>query len=310
MGVTSKSKAQIVREQRQRIKELQEVTQDEVAQSFYEMVDTFHGMNVGTDNEIELAHLQDQIDQIKDGKKNLRGTWDNDLPTFSPSSASKSDRDLVFKLSGAPKDEKIMEAYQKRWVENGSAVHSRMQKDFLYIEKYVENAPFEIMRTKEGKPAWERNTRTVKQFEYDGEKFQIYGMVDGMLWDKVRHKRVGYDLKTKSTTIASVGDYKLKVPQENNVEQMVAYSLLFDVDEYIIHYESLAKDNWTKGKEARKDMKVFHIVITDDMRNKLLAKFARVARYYREDIIPPREPEKEFFSEYKELNKKLEEEGL
>ena len=174
------------------------------------------------------------------------------------------------------------------------------------MERFLKDAPFEVCRTKEGKPAWERNTRTVRQFEHNGEKFQIYGMVDGMLWYKPGKKRIGYDFKTKSTTIATVGDYKLKVPQENNVAQMVGYSLLFDVDEYIIHYESLAKDGWTKGTEARSDMKVFHLKITDEMRKELLDKLARVCKYVREKKLPPREPEKETFSKYKALNEALE----
>lgn len=306
MGITNKGKAQTIKEKRAKAKEMEMEVQSKVSEDFHEMMDTFHGMNLRDDEEIELQFLQWQQEEITDGEGNLRGEF-NGSPVFSPSGASESDRDLFYKIIGAVQDDNQMTPQQRRWVKNGSAVHDRMQKDLLYIEKYVKDAPFEVLRTKEGKPAWERNTRTVKQFEHNGEKFQIYGMVDGMLWYKPEKKRIGYDFKTKSTTIATVGDYKLKVPQENNVLQMVAYSLLFDVPEYLIHYESLAKDAWNKGTEARNDMKVFHLHITDEMRNDLLDKYARVTKYVREGILPPREPDKEFFSKYKQLNQAFEE---
>ncbi|UKL30033.1 hypothetical protein [Bacillus phage PK2] len=307
MGVTNKGKAKAIKKKNDKKKAMVEEVTSEISEDFFNMVEEFHGMDIRDDYKLDAQILQWQIEEMTDGKSNLRGKFDDNLPVFSPSGASESERDLFFKLIGATSDENEFTPQQRRWVKNGSAVHTRMQRDLLYMEKYMKDAPFEVLRTKEGKPAWERNTRTVKQFEHDGEKFQIYGMVDGMLWYKPLKKRIGYDFKTKSTTIATVGDYKLKVPQENNMAQMVGYSLLFDVDEYIIHYESLAKDNWTKGTEARNDMKVFHVKITDEMRNELLDKYARVARAVRTGQLPDREPDNEIFSKYKTLNEALEE---
>lgn len=309
MSITNKGKAKAIKKKNDKKKAMAEEVQSHISKDFANMIEEFHGMDIRDDYKLDTQILQWKIEEMTDGRKNLRGTWDNSLPTFSPSGASESDRDLVFKIIDAPQDDQQFFPYQRRWVRNGSAIHDAQQRDLLYIEKYMENAPFEVLKTKEGKPAWERNTRTVKQFEHNGEKFQIYGMVDGMLWYKPEKKRIGYDFKTKSTTVAQVGDYLMKVPQSNHVEQMTAYSLLFDVDEYIIHYESLAKDSWTKGAEARNDFKVFHIKITDEMKTELLDKFARVVKYVREDKLPPRDPDREFFSKYTELNKQLEEEN-
>jgi CRISPR/Cas system-associated exonuclease Cas4 (RecB family) len=301
MGVTNKDKAKAIKKKNDKQKELQLEVQSEVSRDFHKMLDDFHGLNVNDDYKLDVQILQERIEQMTDGRSNLRGEWDESLPTFSPSGADDCERSLAFKLLEADEDETVMEPYQKRWVRNGSAVHEAMQRDLIYIEKYLPDAPFEVLRTKEGKPAWERNTRTVKQFEHNGVRFQIYGMVDGMLWYKPRKKRIGYDFKTKSTTIATVGDYKLKVPQENNVAQMVAYSLLFDVDEYIIHYESLAKDSWSKGKEARNDMKVFHIKITPEMQNALLDKLAGIVKQLREYTLPAPDFSKCMFCKYKEV---------
>jgi hypothetical protein len=306
MGVTNKGKAKAIKAKNDKVKQQAEEVQSHISQAFHDMVDEFHGMDVRDDYKLDTQILQWKIEEMTDGRSNLRGKWDESLVTFSPSGVSSSERELFFKAIGAEEDEQQFTPQQRRWVKNGSAIHDRMQRDLLYMEKYLKDAPFEVLRTKEGKPAWERNTRTVKQFEHNGERFQLYGMVDGMLYYKPEKKRIGYDFKTKSTTIATVGDYKLKVPQENNVAQMVAYSLMFDVDEYIIHYESLAKDNWTKGTEARNDFKVFHIKITEEMQQELLDKLARVARAVRVGELPDREPENEIFSNYKTLNEALE----
>jgi CRISPR/Cas system-associated exonuclease Cas4 (RecB family) len=300
MNITNKNKAKAIKKKNDKQKETQLEVQSEMSRDFHKMVDQFHSLDIRDDYKLDIQILQWKIEEMTD-KDNLRGAWNNELPTFSPSGVSECERGLAFKILGADQDEQIMEPFQRRWVKNGSAVHERMQRDLLYIEKYIPEAPFEVCRTKEGKPAWERNTRTVKQFTHNGETFQMYGMVDGMLWDKKRKKRIGYDFKTKSTTVATVGDYKLKVPQENNVAQMVAYSLLFDVDEYLIHYESLAKDSWNKGKEAKPDMKVFHLKITDEMKKALLDKLAGITKQLREDILPAPDFEKCMFCKFKEI---------
>lgn len=314
MSITNKGKAKEIKAKNKKTKAKEKAlegieVQSDVSQDFHEMLDKFHGMNVRDDYKLDIQILQWQIEEMTDGKDNLRGEFVDGLPVFSPSGVDGCERGLAFKILKADEDGQEFEPYQKRWVRNGSAIHSAQQRDLLYIEKYVPDARFEVLRTKEGKPAWERNTRTVKQFEHNGAKFQLYGMVDGMLWDKKLKKRIGYDFKTKSTTVATVGDYKLKVPQENNVTQMVAYSLLFDVDEYIIHYESLAKDGWTKGKEARNDMKVFHIKITKEMQQELLDKLANIVNQVNEDILPNPDFDKCLFCKYKEICADIEKES-
>jgi len=301
MSVTNKDKAKAIKAKNDKKKEAAPQGDPSIAEAFHKMLDDFHGMNIRNDTELDVAILKERMEQITDGRDNLRGKWDNSLITFSPSSADDCERSLAFKFLKADEDEVEFEPYQKRWVRNGSAVHEAIQSDLLYIEKFLKDAPFEVLRTREGKPAWERNTRTVKQFEHNGERFQIYGMVDGMLWYKPGEKRIGFDFKTKSTTIAAIGDYKMKAPQEGHVLQMVAYSLLFDVDEYIICYESLAKDNWTKGKEARADLRVFHIIITQEMKDALLDKFARIVKEQREGILSQPNFDKCLFCKFKEV---------
>lgn len=295
MGLTSKSKAKEIKKKNDQLK--MNDYQQKIAQEFQNSIDEFHRMNVNDDHELDIKLLKDEIAQLTES--NLRGTWNESLMTFSPSGASKCERELWFKEIKAPQDEIVFEPYQKRWVRNGTYIHKAVQRDLVYMEKYLPDCPFEVLKTKEGRFAWERNTRTVTQLEHNGVEFQIYGMMDAVLWHKETKKKIGFDLKTKSTTIASVGDYKLKVPQDNNVAQMVAYSLLFGIDDFLIPYESLAKDNWTKGKEARNDMKTFLIHVTPEMKAQLLDKFARVAEQYYTGYNPAPEYSKCLFCSYK-----------
>jgi CRISPR/Cas system-associated exonuclease Cas4 (RecB family) len=307
-GLTNKGKAQRIRQKKQ--EEVMDDLQREIAEAFQEDLDRFHGLNLRDDNDMELAFLRDQMDQITDD--NLDGDWNDDLTTFSPSGASKCKRELAFKAYKADQDEVVFLPYQQRWVRNGKAVHMAFQKDLTYLEKQPFSR-FKIERNDQGKFAWERNIRRVKTITHKGVTFQMYGMMDGILEYSPRNLRVGIDLKTKSTTIAAVGDYKMKAPQDNNLFQMIAYSILFDIDYFLIPYESLAKDNWTKGVEARSDMKTFCVKITDEQKEMLLDKYAEVAVDVSDGVVPHPDFSKCLFCPFKtfcaELEKEVEEDA-
>lgn len=305
MGLTNKGKADNVRK-KSKEEEVMSGLEKEIALAFQEDLDRLHGMDLKSDYSLDIALLEDQIDQMRN-KDNLDGEWNESLITFSPSGASKCERELAFKEYKVERDETVFEPYQRRWVRNGSAVHQAFQRDLAYLEKQ-DFSRFEVLKTKDGKYAWERNVRRVKTFKHNGQEFQMYGMTDGFLYYAPREMRVGVDLKTKSTTIAMVGDYKLKVPQESNVAQFTAYSLLFDVDHWIVPYESLAKDSWNKGKDARPDMKTFCVTITDEMKTALLDKFANVAEHYYQGFVPSPDFSKCLFCPFKTACKEFEKE--
>jgi CRISPR/Cas system-associated exonuclease Cas4 (RecB family) len=303
MSLTNKDKAQSLRR-----KELDKKTQadmyneglqGQLSRDFQAQLDEFHRKNVRQDYALDKQFLLDEIHQLEDD--NLDGEWDDKLITFSPSGASACERNLFFKIIGVEEDPEHREPYQTRWTRNGRAVHRAFQSDLVYMEKYLDNPLFRVKRTPEGRFAWERNVRRVRTFTHNGQTFQIYGMTDGFLEYKSGdiEMTVGVDLKTKSTTVAAVGDYLLKVPQESNVQQFTGYALLFDVDYWIVPYESLAKDAWSKGKEAKPDMKTFTVHITEEMKLALLDKYAEITRHYNEELIPAPNFEKCQFCTYK-----------
>ncbi len=272
----------------------------EIAADLVAHFNEFHALDEVVDNEIELAYLEDELHSITNPKSL---NFKRGLVTFSPSSASKCERELFYKAKKEQRDEAPFLPYQRRWCRNGSAVHAATQKDLLYAEKKLENPRFKVVRMKApasvvGRPAWEHNLKNVKQFTDRG--FQIFGMMDGVLEYKDGSK-VGFEFKTKSTTIAAVGDFKLRKPQEGHVEQVTAYSILFGLEDFLLLYESVAKDGWMKGAEARSDLKAFHVKVTEEQKDTLLSKFDRVTKAVKDNIAPAPELNKCIFCPYKTL---------
>lgn len=311
--LTSKAKAQkVVKE------ELHGIEDNKYSIEIIEAFNKFHAMNIYDDYSIEqdiLAQDALDIELIK-----TREPKDPNLILFNPSGASKCPRELFYKLVKMEEDKSGNVPFQKRWTRNSTAVHKAIQRDLLYMDKYLSNYHFRVARAEElpsieidpsrfTLPAWENNILTTKMFSYGGYTFAIRGMMDGNLIYKPEKKLIGFEIKTKSTTIASVGDYKLRTPMDSHIEQCVCYSLLFRgdpldinrVDTFIIFYESVAKDQWSKGKDARPDLKAFEVHVNYEDRIRLLDKFATVCEYVANGEIPVGNFDKCLFCGYKNI---------
>lgn len=272
-----------------------------LAGALYNQFNTLHSVDFYPDYEIEkllLTQKEHDLNNIKNYTKLPEG-----LLAFSPSSASACGRGLFFKAKREEKDEIQRFPYQRRWTRNSSAVHEAVQRDLLYSEKVLKNPVFKVHRLESGLPAWEQNIKTAKVIEHNGVKFVLNGMCDGILEYQPDGSRVLFEFKTKSTTIGTVGTFKLKEPAEEHRIQAVAYSILFGVDEVIFMYESVAKDGWTKGAEAKVDFRTFYVKITEQDRQDLLDRLSNIAKQYYENKLPPKE-DKCFFCVYKNVCEK------
>lgn len=310
MGIIDRGSALEVKDSVQR--ELKGAT---IASSFYSMMNEFHSIdNVWDDYNIEKVLLKQQ-ELDTEGIKN-REPKRTDIVTFNPSAASKCPRELFYKNSALVPDGLTLYPYNRRWASNGTAVHSRIQRDLLYAEKLLRDCPFKVATAKDllgdlvkdsraDLPAWENNILVTKEFTHKGVTWAIRGMSDGYLWYKDR--LINLEIKTKSTTVVAVGNYKMKEPMHSHKMQCICYSLLFMGDPYedrtdtsILFYESLAKDGWTKGAEARPDLRVFNIEVTREMRLELMDKFSMVATSVQNGEIPFAETDKCLFCNYKQ----------
>lgn len=295
MSLFSREKAQKLRE---RVLDKESERGQRLAGGLWNMFNELHSMDYYEDREIEELLLEQKKHEIK--VMDFFKTLPKDVVTFSPSGAGKCRRELVYKAQRAKKDEVQRYPYQRRWTRNSTVVHGAVQTDLLYAEKKLAKPIFTVARMKDnGLPAWESNLKTVKRISHKGVDFAVYGMMDGVLIYTPDGSKIGFEFKTKSTTIGTVGHYKMKDAGADHKLQCVAYSILFGIDEYIITYESVAKDGWTKGKEAKPDLRTFYHRVTEEDRQELLDKWAETAKAKYNNELPERELDKCIFCPYK-----------
>lgn len=275
MPLTSKKKAQRAKSQYL----AEDVGGRELADAFAEQYDKFYSLNnLRPDYQIEQLLLKQQQFDVEHLHHPVVT-----LPKFSPSSLSKCDLELYRTIHGlyVPKDDTF--PYHNRWTRNATAVHAAIQRDLLYMEKVLDKPCFTVKRMPNGLPSWESAMYRQMEIKHNGQRFVITGMADGMLQYSKTGETVIFEIKTKSTTIAAVGDYKMKYIQDNHVLQGVAYSILFMGDPYedrddkeIFLYESVAKDFWGKKADARKDYRTFQQTITLEDRMAVLDRLADI----------------------------------
>lgn len=164
--------------------------------------------------------------------------------------------------------------FRRRWTRNSTAVHGCVQKQLLEAEVLLDEPAFKVHRLENELPAWEKNIEGWKKITHNGVEFILFGMCDGILEYKDGSK-IGFEYKTKSNSVAQIKS--LREPSRSHFTQCVAYSILFGVDEWCITYESVAKDKWTTGENARPDMKIFYVKVTENDRQRLLDRWSRVA---------------------------------
>lgn len=253
----------------------------ELADALLEQVNEYYSIpRVFQDEAIETLLLKQKEQEVKAltvKKPKLK------LPKFSPSGAGKCDLELYRLANGISVPELNLQPYHRRWTRNGTAVHEAIQHDLLYMEKELDNPRFTVLRNEDGLPMWEHNLYKQQEITHNGQTFILSGMCDGLLLDQQTGQTVIFEFKTKSTTIAAVGDYKMKDIQDGHRLQGICYSIMFCGDPYedrddkeVFLYESLAKDFWTKGTEARSDIRAFQQTITLSDRMAVLDRFASV----------------------------------
>jgi PD-(D/E)XK nuclease superfamily len=243
--------------------------------------------------EVEELLLKEQEKLIEVMK--TRKTYPRDIPRFSPSSASKCERELFFKAIKAKKDETTGYPFQRRWTRNSTAVHGAVQKQLLEAEVILDDPQFKVVRLETGLPAWEKNIEKWKVIEHNGVKFVIFGMCDGVLEYK-DGSHVGFEFKTKSNSVAQIKQVK-DINQYK--DQLTAYSILFDVNEWLVKVESVAKDKWGTGEAARPDYKIFYHKVSKSDQTRLLNKWANVAANIEDGEISKADTSKCWFCPFK-----------
>ncbi|MFD1270656.1 hypothetical protein ACFQ3Y_24915 [Paenibacillus motobuensis] len=211
------------------------------------------------------------------------------VPYFSPSAADADPRSLYEKMRGAKKDADDRPPFQGRWTRIGTAIGDTIQRDILFAEKhyarhYGENPAFSFARNDRGEPMFEEFAKVSRIVEHSGKTFSLFGTCDGIMSVFVpelgRTIRVGLEIKSKQTTYSQTSEYSTRNgPKEDHVKQCVCYSIMYDVDYYVILYVNASKKSWAMTPEEfakSPDIATFGLRITDEMRTEVLDHFAGI----------------------------------
>lgn len=206
------------------------------------------------------------------------------IPYFSPSSANADPRGLYEKMLGAKRESGERPPHQGRQVRIGTAIGDIIQRDILFAEKHMgENPPFQFERNDRGEPMFEEFAKKSAIIEHDGKQFAIYGTCDGIMRyvsEDGEVLRVGLEVKSKQTTYAATSGYSMRNgAKEDHVKQCVCYSIMYDVDYYVILYVNGSRKAWEMTPEEfekNPDIAVFGLHITDEMRDEVLDHFASI----------------------------------
>jgi hypothetical protein len=194
----------------------------------------------------------------------------------------------------------------------GDGLHYVNQEDAVKMPSVLlENGIQPTWRVKtleNGKPAIEAEFK--RTFTVDDVEVTIKGRLDAILEFLDENGEV---------TDEAVLDYKIKgqlkklAPSSLQREiqkykpQMIAYTLLTDIGNVLIEFESAQKPDWKDGDNAKPDEQYVHLVPTDEERDAVLQKFAAIVRCIRDGIVP--EPQRDYGCTFCPFQQQCEKDG-
>ncbi|MCP1354625.1 hypothetical protein [Aneurinibacillus migulanus] len=304
MSLVNRSAAEALR--RQLNEAFTEELAFQIAEDFAQFLDTFHSYREPYDTPLDIELHERYARKLKE-----RTYFDfKSQPHFSPSSAGSCPRELYEKVRKSPRDDSQVQPHQRRWTAQGTVIGDWLQREILlaerHYEKFTGESPrFRMARLDNGDPCFEDFVKMMRVFEHNGEKFSLHGTTDGVM-EYVSADgetiRVGLEVKSKQTTAAKTSAYSMRQAEGKHVAQCVAYSLMYNVDYFVICYVNLSKKGWTLTPEeyvANPDVRAFGIYVTNEMKTKLLDRFADIVRRAREGDAPPMDIAKFTFNGYK-----------
>ncbi|MEK4970675.1 hypothetical protein MKX29_24025 [Cytobacillus sp. FSL R7-0696] len=256
---------------------------NEIAQEFTKELDRWYSLPEQYDNELDR--------QIHEWYANPPNVWPK-RPYFSPSSSKACPRELYVKAKRAKKDSFPSQPHQGRWREIGTSIGDLMQRTVLAMERNLPGCPFRFERTPDNRPMFEDFAKKNKQVEHNGQSFYLYGTTDGIMQyvnADGEILRVGLEIKSKQTTPARTSLHSMREAEEGHRKQCVAYSIMYDVDYFIILYVNGAKKSWVMTEDeyaATPDIRAFGFEITDTDRAELLDNFAEITRCINAETPP------------------------
>jgi len=282
---------------------------NQIAQEFTVFLNEWHSAPEVYDDALDAYIHKIYADILTDKSRKV---WPpRGIPYFSPSSANSDARGLYEKMRGAKRESSDRPAHQGRWVRIGTAIGDVIQRDILFAEKHFEKTygrrpRFLFDRNERGEPVFEDFAKRGHIVNHNGKTFALYGTCDGIMRyvsEDGEVLRVGLEIKSKQTTHAGTSGYSMRNgAKEDHVKQCVCYSIMYDVDYYVILYVNASKKAWAMPDadiEKYPDIAAFGLYITDEMRGEILDDFAEIIGNAAEGHAPLPDLSKWLFNDFK-----------
>ena len=280
---------------------------EQIAQEFIDFMDEFHQHEQPYDDKMDEEFYRQYANILKEQSKWGYFNWKTapdgtPRPLFSPSSAGKSERELYEKAIRSKKDQRNPNRNQRDWTGLGSQVGGYIQREVMLAERHFEKLTgkkprFKFERTERNEPAFEHFKKVIHEVEHNGEKFGLNGLPDGILEyisDDGEIIRVG--LEVKSFQKGYTDFKKHEKPKLDHELQTIVYSEMYNLDYYIILYHLTYGADWKRDFSRNK---AYGKYITQDDRNELFDKFARVTKAKRTGVAPSLDLGSWNFNDYK-----------
>lgn len=183
-----------------------------------------------------------------------------------------------------------------------------IQEQVLLMEHHLENLTqvkpkFKFVRNEYQEPMFEEfayNKTLIK------DRYYLMGTTDGIMHfkdDKTGETiKVGLEVKSKQTSYSQTGNFSMKEADPKHKLQTVAYSIMYEVDYWIIVYVNGSKKSWNMNEEdfaKYPDVRAFGHYVTQDMKDELLAKFDGILDAVENNDPPKLDLTKWTFNNYK-----------
>lgn len=287
-----------------------QLNMDVVAQEFTDYLNEWHSYQQPYDDMMDAELYEQFAAELRKQAKWGYFDWSKQRPHFGPSSAGRSDRELYEKIRKSPRDQNRPQPQQRRWTALGEQIGGLVQREIMLAERHYTKfsgkpVRFRFKRNTDGAPLYEHFTKKMHEVEHDGESFAIFGLGDGILEYLTAEGEwipIGLEVKSRQTSYAETSHNRMKEVKEEHRLQTVCYSEMYTLDYFLTIYVNSSKKAWNMTDQDRvksPDFRVFGYAITEDERNAVKTKFARVTKMAREGTPPKVELDSWLFCDYK-----------
>jgi len=287
----------------------------DLADTFKEQMDSYFRKNL-SDDPIMLDWHRNFADILERGVQAppVR-KW------IRPSMVGADEQAIWMHLHGYKPDTFLLDEPQDevhtRWQAIGTVVGDMWQRQILAAEYWTKKGKAQVDFAFERVWSGNGDNRQYPMFEEFARKYvelggvPVWGTCDGILQytppedglgRDYKGLRIGFEVKSKQTTNASTGTYKMKGAEAKHIQQIKTYALMYDLDYYFILYQNCSKKGWAQDEETKTkypDVRVFGVYFSPEDKKSHMEYLKNIWRLKDTEDKPPLNPLNWTFNSHK-----------